>query len=605
MSQRRVFSGRRRLTTDEAALRIYELLDTPVSLGCYLRLKYGEVRDLITKATVDSTDYCLMIVQEMHPHLRESAERNLAERFRKDYQAVSLLSKLDREIGIDKELVAFQKWEEAEESNLSTNDRLRFYYDSETGGYRHPNYSPYAEYLHRARKIIARILGQFKWSEAARHFGHGPGTCRQTKAIKKVDLSRKYAGLPAVSPQATAIAALAIGMTPIWFESLTGVIPVGPCSYLGIVADDAVSISFVPKNAKTFRAIGIEPLMNVYLQKGVGAVIRNRLKRVGINLDSQGNNQAGAFLASLNNGHATLDLSSASDTVSIELVKELLPDDWFHVLNSLRCSLSEIKGTWIKNQKFSSMGNGFTFELESLLFYGLSKAVEELRETSNEVLVYGDDIIVHQKTAEELIPLLAFCGFSVNEAKSFTSGYFYESCGKDFFLGYDVRPFFIRKELEDVQDYYLLYNQCRASDRNVDRPYRTPMYGPMLGSVYCSVRPKFRYSVPFHWGDDTGFQQSFDEACPSLARGRGWGVFRFPYWQSLPATVKRDGNSLMAAKLSRLSETCCLALDSHPGLGRIAKWLFPETVRTGNDQAVREDREGRRRTAVGYTVSWA
>jgi len=114
MSQRRVFSGRRRLTTDEAALRIFELLDTPVSLGCYLRLKHGEIRQLIEATAVNPTDYCLMIVKEMHPHLRESAERDLAERFRKDYQAVSLLSKLDREIGIDKELVAFQKWEDAE-----------------------------------------------------------------------------------------------------------------------------------------------------------------------------------------------------------------------------------------------------------------------------------------------------------------------------------------------------------------------------------------------------------------------------------------------------------------------------------------------------------
>ncbi|DAD50610.1 TPA_asm: RNA-directed RNA polymerase [ssRNA phage SRR6050738_4] len=604
MSHRRVFSGRRRLTTDEAALRIFELLDTPVSLGCYLRLKYGEIRHLIEATSTDPTDYCLMIVKDMHPLVRETAERNLAEKFRKDYQATSLLSKLDREIGIDKEQVAFQKWGDAERSNLSTNDRLRFYYDPEKGGYRHPNYGPHSEHLHRARKIIARILGRFKWSEAARHFDFGPGVTRQTKG-RRVDLSRKYAGQPAVSPQASAIAALAIGMTPVWYESLTGVSPVGPCSYLGLVIDDAVSVSFVPKNAKTYRAIGIEPLMNIYLQKGVGTVIRHRLKRVGINLDSQGPNQAGAFLASLNNGYATLDLSNASDTVSTELVRDLLPDDWFFVLNSLRCNFSEIKGKpAVKNQKFSSMGNGFTFELESLLFYGLSKAVEELRETSNEVLVYGDDIIVHQETAKDLIPLLAFCGFSVNKAKSFVSGYFYESCGRDFFLGYDVRPFFIRKELEDVQDYYLLYNQCRASDRNVDRPYRTSLYGPILGSIYCSVRPKYRYTVPFNWGDDTGFQQSFDEACPSLARGRGWGVFRFPYWQAVPLTVNREGLSVLAAKLSRLSVRC-LDTDSHPGLERVAQWLFPETVRTGNDLAVREDREGRRRTAIGYTGSWA
>lgn len=610
MTNNRLFSGRRRLTTDEAAFKIYETLDTPVSLSCALLLKYGEMAQLVNKS-VDPVNYCLWLPRmRCHSAFRERSEKMLAERFRKDYQAVSLLSKIDREIGIDKQAVALQRWWDAEESNRATNNRLRLCYDRSSGmTYRHPEYASFAELLHRARKNIALVLGRFRWSEAARHFDHGPGVTRQTKG-KNVDLSRKYAGIPAVSPQAAHIAALAVGLNAQWFESLTGISPVGPCSYLGIVTDDAASVNFVPKNAKTFRAIGVEPLMNVYLQKGVGAVIRHRLKRVGINLDSQSANQAGAFLASTGNGYVTLDLSNASDTVSLELVRELLPDDWFSVLSDLRSAFSEVPSTEPnvkvshKNEKFSSMGNGFTFELESLIFFGLAKAVEDAHGTSNEVLVYGDDIIVTRENSEALVPLLNFCGFSVNEAKSFVDGYFYESCGRDFLLGYDVRPFFIREELEDVEDYYTLYNQCRASDRNCDRPYRTHLYGPLLGCIYHSVRKKYRFAVPFHWGDDTGFHQSFDEAHPSLARGKGWGVFRFPYWQSRPATVNRSGLSVKAAKLARLSSVY-VDPDSHPGLKGVTKWLFPDVVGCGNDLPVRMDRVGRRRTAVGYTTCWS
>ncbi len=610
MSSVRLLSGRRRLTTDEAALRIYEALDTPVSLSCYLLLKNGEVSQLVQKS-ISAKDYCLIPTLGLF-HKESLAEdvRALAERFGRDYQAVSLLSKIDREIGIDKKAAALLRWREAEESNRLTNLRLGFYNDGITGGSRHPEYRPFAEHMHRARKIIERILGPFSWRDAARHFDFGPGVTRQTRG-NSVDLSRKYAGSPAVSPQAISLAAHAIGLTPSWFESLTGLSPVGPCCYLGVVADDAASVSFVPKNAKTLRSIGIEPLMNIYLQKGIGAVIRHRLRRVGINLDDQSTNQAGAFLASIGNGFVTLDLSNASDTVSSGLVRDLLPTDWFEHLDSLRSRISEIEGTRVLNQKFSSMGNGFTFELESLIFYALARATEELHDTSHEVLVYGDDLVVHHHTAEGLIPLLNFCGFTVNQAKSFVDGYFYESCGRDFFLGYDVRPFFIRKDLKDVEDFFLLYNQCSWVSRNCDSPYRTNLYESVLGRVYHSVRASYRFDVPPHWGEDTGFQRFFDEVTPSWYTRRGWGIYRFPYWQAVPNSVKRWGKSLLAAKLSKMPGSTQTPLDDYPQgssdmrrLRGVEFALFPPNARQGNVVAVREDRVQRRRIAVGYTHSW-
>ena len=71
----------------------------------------------------------------------------------------------------------------------------------------------------------------------------------------------------------------------------------------------------VPKNWKTRRSIAIQPTMNIFFQKGVGSMIRRRLRRSGINLDDQSRNQELAR-RSYKEGYATIDLAKASDTVS-------------------------------------------------------------------------------------------------------------------------------------------------------------------------------------------------------------------------------------------------------------------------------------------------
>lgn len=98
-----------------------------------------------------------------------------------------------------------------------------------------------------------------------------------------------------------------------------------------------------------------------------------------------------------------------------------------------------------KYHKFSSMGNGCTFALETLIFASLLHAVG-----SKIGLVYGDDITIETELAPALFRLLKFLGFVPNEEKSYTSGPFRESCGKDFFEGHDVTPFYLRST--DVWD---------------------------------------------------------------------------------------------------------------------------------------------------------
>jgi hypothetical protein len=226
-----------------------------------------------------------------------------------------------------------------------------------------------------------------------------------------------------------------------WSAVILGVIPEGSFCLLDncFVLNDECKIDTVPKNAKTNRVIAIENRGNSFLQKGFGGYFRRRLRKVGVDLDDQEINQERARLAYSRN-LATLDLRAASDTISIEAVWLLLPYDWAASLDAVRSRYAVMpNGDRMKLEKFSSMGNGFTFELESLIFWALAQVVSD--EGSGErVSVYGDDIICSSQDYDELVSLLDHCGFEVNKSKSYSHGLFFESCGKHFFQGSDVTP---------------------------------------------------------------------------------------------------------------------------------------------------------------------
>jgi len=221
------------------------------------------------------------------------------------------------------------------------------------------------------------------------------------------------------------------------------------------------SIITVPKNYKTDRTIAKEPDMNIYVQKGIGAVIRRRLKRVGIDLDDQRRNQEGARIGSLTGQLATIDLSMASDTVALELVSFLLPNDWWWALEQCRSPVGVLPdGTHLVYQKVSSMGNGFTFELESLLFWCVCQQVcqSNVNEKDSRILVYGDDIVVPTDQAEEVLRRLWQAGFKPNLNKTYVDGPYRESCGKHYFQGSDITPFYVRKPVRSLDRLFLVHN---------------------------------------------------------------------------------------------------------------------------------------------------
>lgn len=198
-------------------------------------------------------------------------------------------------------------------------------------------------------------------------------------------------------------------------------------------------IELVPKNWKTDRTIACEPEGNLPLQLAVDTYVKRKLRRFRIDLRDQSANQRKARHASVYNDYVTVDFSAASDTISYNTVAWLMPEDWFRYLCDVRApSFRGVFGQGVYS-KFSSMGNGSTFVLETLIFAAVCHAVG-----SSNFLVYGDDVIIEKKYYEEFVALAQFLGFTVNEEKSFTDGPFRESCGGDYFNGIDVTPVYIR-----------------------------------------------------------------------------------------------------------------------------------------------------------------
>lgn len=271
------------------------------------------------------------------------------------------------------------------------------------------------------------------------------------------------------------------------------------------------NITFVPKSYKVERPIATEPLLNGFLQKGVDQYMRELLARSGIDLRYQEPNQALALEGSRGgfNPYATLDLASASDSVSIGVAKTLLPPAWFEFLNSLRAHQYAFRGKKYTYEKFVSMGNGFCFPLETLIFAAVCHAICESHGSPDDFSVYGDDIIVRQSEALAVIEFLRWLGFRTNPDKTNVVGPFRESCGADWYSGQDVRPVYVDYWFRDNRDLYKFHNST--------------LRGPLPFNFFTEVRdelrkacdPEVRFVRPYHGNADSAFTVEKDIAMSS------------------------------------------------------------------------------------------
>lgn len=370
--------------------------------------------------------------------------------------------------------------------------------------------------LSEVRKDIKSILGTFSWNHAQRYLSHGPGACVGLRRIQGHAWYKNGCIHPSATQGTIALAEAYLASDPLlsrlWEEN--GVSPKG-------VAGS--NITTVPKDAKTDRVIAIEPLLNMFFQRGIGGLMRERLRKSGCDLNDQTINQHRAYQGSVSDELATIDLSSASDSVSRVLVELLLPEAWRFVMALTRCSHSIVPNSGVKFlQKWSSMGNGYTFELESLIFFSLARVISRRHSARHAPTVYGDDIVVDSSVAGHLCEALSALGFRTNVEKSFIWGPFRESCGKHYFKGLDVTPFYLREKVAGDEQ---LLRYCNGVSRLASR--FNLGYGRAIelrssweqGRKYLSRQGSTTF-IPEGYGD-VGLLRDFDEVSPKPRTCKG------------------------------------------------------------------------------------
>ena len=433
-------------------------------------------------------------------------------------QALAYFQKLKYlDIGIDREALALKKFLEAEELCRQTNEVLSACRDGLLSWPNRVN-----SVFHAAVRKIAHVLGETpSLSELDLRFGPGA-----TRGVKRKDASirSKLAETIQCSEELLPIAGMLLGELPhlASIHQLDGERIEMHTSREGeLCADEWVSVpveivparlNFVPKSAKAYRSVCTEAGLNVMFQLGVGKIMAQRLAAHGVDIRDQSLNQRRALEGSLTGALATLDLSSASDTISREIVFELLPLEWAELLSWGRSSKVVLpSGKTITQEKFSSMGNGYTFPLETLIFWGLAAACCD---RDSDATVYGDDIIVPTDKADLLREVLHYAGFMVNVGKSFSEGPFRESCGKDYFRGFDVRPLY-SKEWVSGQSLFVAHNFYVRSG-NFE----------MASEVESLIHPDLKLYGPDGYGDGHLLGE-FRRELPHRLRSRGFEGFFF------------------------------------------------------------------------------
>lgn len=481
-------------TFERVVRDVCEEIGTPRALAVWLLFSNGEHNQLLalemchssyTSLSAFSDDYLVTSFLKKYPGLKTGLDLK-AEAMRKFYEAEAKCERTNREL--DQRLQANAR---ANQILWAAREKCH-------------------RWLPSLSKALPLIFQKVKW-------GNGV-----TSAAKGSSLSayRKFqVNLEASADLIAAGVHNFVNSIPAWSTYHTSGNPDSPASVTRFAFKSVPGnvVTTVPKNAKTDRTIAVEPHVNAFLQRGIGVFLRDVLKDHGCDLRSQERNQRLAQQGSLDGSLATIDLSAASDSISDELVRYLLPTEWYDLLTACRSKFYRSGSEWRAYHKHSSMGNGYTFELETLMFLTISLSVcQHLELPRNNVSVYGDDIIVPTDAYDVLVEVLEIAGFSTNIEKTFRDGPFRESCGKDYFNGVNVRPFFAREKLTSIPALYRLannlrrYGAMRCADMGIDARFKRAWK-----RLFFACSPRFRHRIPDGVGDD-GFIGSFDECRPSI-----------------------------------------------------------------------------------------
>lgn len=310
-------------------------------------------------------------------------------------------------------------------------------------------------------------------------------------------------------------------------------------------------LTFAPKERDCSRTICIEASLNTFYQLGLERILREGLRSFfGIDLATQPErNRELARYGSLSDEIVTLDLRSASDLNGYKAMKTILPPGLFSWLEIGRHpSVTLPDGSELELHMLSSMGNGYTFPYETLVFaavvvsamihHGLPvrKACDRVDRLSWGV--FGDDIICNREVVGSVRRLLHLLGHEVNEAKSYVEGPFRESCGGDFYKGSPVRAVYC-KTLRTPQDRYSLINRLTEWSATT---------GILLDATISLLLKSVKFRpIPIWDNEDVGLRVPFSLLDKQM-RPRKWpkgqrlqGTLGYLRYEPVSAKINLDG----------------------------------------------------------------
>lgn len=416
--------------------------------------------------------------------------------FKVEYQLENLFKryKFDKDVHTDAELLA-----DAKKKFFATQVRI-------SSGLHVTE--PVSRLLHEARKICRQILGTYDLEE---HYS----LCRFGKrASVGTTYSKSYLDIKLLQSPLTGSADHIA-----WFCKYLDTDPI-----LGRIINkrpltngpiytvcDTLTLAFVPKSYKALRCIMKNTLIGSFYTYGLGKVIQKRLSDVGLRIPTMQNKHGRlAKSSSRDRRLATADLSSASDSISRELLCAVLPRKWYELVK-----FGSIPYITMDNQRYrissiATMGLGHTFPLQTLVFYSLLKAIGNLLgDPKMFVSVYGDDLIYPSRIHRYVKALFPELHLQLNGEKTYVKDHFRESCGSDYFRGCNVRPFqpegFSRYlEQKEFANYiYKLLNGLALRWNEVEIPHAFDYLKDLLFLTQSEV-----YQVPPSFPDGSGIRTS-------------------------------------------------------------------------------------------------
>lgn len=227
-----------------------------------------------------------------------------------------------------------------------------------------------------------------------------------------------------------------------------------------------IKMTSVPKDRNKRRLIGVEHCLMQFIQQSLAdgmraspwfrrwTTLHSQADHIGFPQDAeemgryiQQNNAARAHVQKTLSGsskhpreYCTVDLSDASDRIPLSLVEYLLPS-WYPHLAVASSAYANVNGSLHPLGMIATMGDGFCFELETLIFHIVASlsgriydesggfTARRLEYYADQCRVYGDDIIIPAEWFTCFEHLCSLLGWVISYHKTGRTPEFLETCG--------------------------------------------------------------------------------------------------------------------------------------------------------------------------------